>query len=304
MKLSDINQKLTEQPGGFGGIVKAKAKKHMPFAKGTRRRGKAEEALLKGARKIKDALNDWKNKAFRSTGGEKAPLTMNQFLGWVRKSQPKYAKGIEAFARGSKAYAAYFSQAVDKKGKQSSTASDPKVKRRGGEGEQSEEEIRAAYKKQGEELETKRKAQGGELVDEDEGDDEKDAPVSASIYEARLRAILEAEGDPDPDVDVAVSATKTLKDDQIDTLITMGIEKQIELDGGESIVDEPSEITSKSSSKGAPDDSEDSDLGGGASSDFLSEYQDELETVLTKVKNGAELDKRDRSNANNMLRSL
>jgi hypothetical protein len=35
MKLEDINQKLTERPGGFGGIVKAKAKKQLsPFMKG------------------------------------------------------------------------------------------------------------------------------------------------------------------------------------------------------------------------------------------------------------------------------
>ena len=78
----------------------------------------------------------------------------------------------------------------------------------------------------------------------------------------------------------------------------MGIEKQIELNGGESIVDDPSEM------QGGSSDKSDFSGGGGASDDFLNEYQDELVSVLTKVKNGDELDKRDKRNAGNMLYSL
>ena len=120
MKLSDINQKLTERPGGFGGIIKQKLKRQLsPFARGAQRQAKGAEGLIKAARKVKSALQAYMNQAFKSKGGEKMPLTMEQFLGWVKKSAPKYAKGIEAYARGDKAYAEHF------------TSNDNKVKPRG-----------------------------------------------------------------------------------------------------------------------------------------------------------------------------
>jgi len=329
MKLSDINQKLTERPGGFGGIIKSKLKQQAPFMRGTQRKGKAEEALLKGARKIKGELQAWMNKAFRSQGGERAPITMAQFLGWVKKAQPKYAKGIEAYARSDKDYAEHFSQAIDKKGKQSSTASDPKVTTRDNEqadtvdsdkeqeelispeemtgektadGEQSEEEIRAVYAKQGEELEAERVKGEKQDVKASKGDDkEPKVDTSASIYEARLKAILEADEEVSADAgskeDVGVNRTKTLKDNQLDTLITMGIEKQIELDGGDSIVDKPEEVQSSSSSSDEGD-------AAGPVDDFLGEYRDELVGVLQKVKAGSDLDKRDQKNASDMLYSI
>jgi len=308
MKLSDISQTLTEKPGGFGGIMKAKAQQQIPFAKKQQRAGKAKEALYKHARQIKKELQAWKAEIFATTNGEDTPLTMNQFLGWVNKRQPKYSKGIEAYARGDRAYAEHFAQAIDNKGKQSSTATDPKVKRRSpddeGEakvkGEQSKDEIQAAYKKQGDELEAKRIAQGGELVDEDEENEEKESPTSASIYEARLHALLEAnEDEPDPDVDIGVNAAKTLTDNQIDTLITMGIQKQKELNSGDDDIASDEEI-SVSSSSGSSEKS-----GGSSVSDsFLEEYSAELESVLTKVIKGAKFDKRDQQSANNMLNSL
>ena len=131
------------------------------------------------------------------------------------------------------------------------------------------------------------------------GDDkEPKSDTSASIYEARLRAILEAdeeqpdEEQSDPSVDVAVNKAIILKDNEIDTLITMGIEKQLELNGGDSIVDDPSEVQGGSSS----------DSGGGDS--FLDEYRDELETVLTKVVKGQDLNKNDQRDASDMLNSI
>lgn len=286
MKMSDISQKLTERPGGFGGAIKAKLQSQIPFARKQQRKGKAKTALYKQARAIKKELQNWKAEAFAATSGEDTELTMNQFLGWVKNRQPKYAQGIETIARGDKDYADFFSQRIDKKGKQSSTASDPKVKVQPSDGEQSKEEIKAVYKKKGEELEAKRKAQGGELVDEDEGSDDTKADTSASIYEARLRAILEA--------DVGVNRTKTLKDNQVDTLITLGIQKQKELDSGDD------DIAAAGPEAQAPAGKPTAT----ASDDFLDEYQDELVSVLTKVKNGDELDKRDKSNAGKMLYSL
>jgi len=327
MKLSDINQKLTERPGSFGSVMKAKAKKQLsPFMKQRQQAAGDDERLIKVAREMKKGLQGWMAKAFRSSGGAKAEITMNQFLGWVKKSQPKYAKGIEAYARGDKAYAEHFSQAIDSKGKQSSTASDPKVQRRGkhqaaGDGENLELEkdpseptdkekeddaTRATYKKMGDELEAERvSSEEGEKQDvkASKGDDkEPKVDTSASIYEARLRAILEAdeEAEADPDVDVGVDASKTLDDNQIDTLITMGIEKQIELDGGESIIDEPSDLSSSGVSEPAAQSGSSA-----VSDDFLGEYQDELENVLAKVKTGGkDIDKRDQQSANNMLNSL
>jgi hypothetical protein len=258
---------------------------------------------------MKKGLQGWKANAFRSAGGAKAPITMSQFLGWIKKAQPKYAKGIETYARGDSAYAEHFAQAISKDGKQTSTASDDKVKVRkphqaAGDGENLElekdpteptdkqkedDKAKATYKQMGDELEAKRIAAGGELVDEDEDSDETPA-VSASIYETRLRELLEDEG-------VGVDDAKVLDDNQIDTLITMGIEKQIELDGGESIIDDPSDLSSSGVSEPAAQSA--------ASDDFLGEYQDELEDVLTKVKTGGkDIDKRNQQSANNMLNSL
>jgi hypothetical protein len=275
MKLEDINQKLTERPGGFGGIVKAKAKKQLsPFMKGRQQSADDEVRLIKVARDIKKDLKAWMQKAFRSSGGAKAPLTMNQFLGWVQKTQPKYAKGIETFARGDEAYSQHFNKKIDSKGKVSNTASDDKVKRRGVEGEKAEvvdqsqdqedmispEEMTGGKKKR--ELSPEEQAgfdkinkaaeeEAAEFEKEDlkasKGEDEEPkVDTSASIYEARLRAILEADEEGvDTDVDVGVNAATVLKDNEIDTLITMGIEKQIELDGGESIIDDPTELASQ-----------------------------------------------------------
>jgi hypothetical protein len=236
MKLEDINQKLTERPGGFGGIVKAKAKKQLsPFMKGRQQSADDEVRLIKVARDIKKDLKAWMQKAFRSSGGAKAPLTMAQFLGWIKKAQPKYAEGIETYARNDKAYAEHFTTAIDDEGKQSSTATDDKVKVRDAGADELEKEIDDPKK--------------GDLPEESGDDKEPEVDTSASIYEARLKAILEAdeevEANVEKDEDVGTNRAITLKDNEIDTLITMGIEKQIELDGGESIIDDPTELASQ-----------------------------------------------------------
>ena len=268
--MSDINQKLTERPGGFGGIMKAKAKKQLsPFMKGKQQGADDEVRLIKVAREIKKDLKAWMTKAFRSSGGAKAPLTMNQFLGWVKKAQPKYAKGIETYARGDSSYADHFTQNIDKDGKQTSTGKDDKVKRRPDDGKANtvdDEKVDTVDDSQDQEdllsPEDMTGGDQGDLFDEKGEEKKPESNTSASIYEARLRAILEAEGDPDTDVDVGVDAAQPLKDNQIDTLITMGIEKQIELDGGESIVDDPSEVQGGSSG-GSSGGSESSNLDSG-----------------------------------------
>ena len=326
MQLKDIHQELTERPGGFGGIMKQKLKRQLsPFARGTQRKAKGAEALLKTARVVKSALQDWMNKAFRSSGGEKAPLTMEQFLLWVKKAQPKYSEGIIAYARGNSDYAEYFrKEPGGMGGAQQTSKPEPDQEKTGkhevpGDGDNLElekdpkeptdkqkedNETRKVYKKMGDDLEAEEKEKeksGKQDIKASKGNDkEPKVDTSASIYEARLRALLEAdeEVDADKDEDVSTKEPKHLEDNQIDTLITMGIEKQIELNGGQSIVDEPGEVMSGGSS----DESDFS--GGGASDDFLSEYQNELETVLTKVVKGDELDKRDQRNARAMLNSI
>jgi len=326
MKLSDISQKLTEKPGGFGGIVKSKLQQQIPFAKKKQRAGKAKEALYKHARQIKKELQAWKAEAFATTNGEDTQLTMNQFLGWAKKRQPKYSNGIESYARGDKAYAEHFAQAIDKEGKQSSTASDPKVKVRSNDAgqtdtvdpSQEQEDMISPEEMTGEKQKRKltpdeqagldtinrnAEEEAAEYEKQDlkasKGEDkEPKVDTSASIYEARLRALLEDDEDKrDPDIDVGVNAAKTLTDNQVDTLITMGIQKQKELDSGDDDIssDEPSQ---------APNNNSEEPAQSSASGDFLGEYQGELESVLTKIVKGVDLDKRDQRNASNMLKSL
>lgn len=331
MKLSDIHQELTERPGGFGSVMKAKVKKQLsPFMKQRQQAASDDERLIKVAREMKKSLQGWMAKAFRSTGGAKAEITMAQFLGWVKKAQPKYANGIESYARGDRDYAEHFSQAIDSKGKQTSTATDPKVKVRSnkphqaaGDGDNLElekdpvpkgqlspedqaglDKINRDAEEESAEFDRKEKEQEKQDLKASKGEDkEPKVDTSASIYEARLKALLEADedvedgADIDSGEDVGTNRSKTLKDNQIDTLITMGIEKQIELDGGESIIDDPSELSSQGVAVQSGSNAE--------SDDFLGEYQDELEDVLAKVKaGGKDIDKRNQQSANNMLNSL
>lgn len=301
MKMSDINQKLTEQPGGFGGIIKSKIQSQLPFARKQQRAGKAKTALYTKARAIKKELQNWKAEAFAATNGEDTSLTMNQFLGWVKNRQPKYAQGIETIARSDKDYTDFFSQKIDKKGKQSSTASDPKVKVRDTDEippgkvsnsppeKISDKDKQAGYDKIAKDAEKEAAEFDKQDLKASKGEDkEPKADTSASIYEERLRALLED--------DVGVNRAKTLTDNQIDTLITLGIQKQKELNsGGDDIsAGEPEATVSTDKPTAATT----------ADNDFLSEYRDELENVLTKVVNGEDLDKRDQRNARDMLNSI
>ena len=201
------------------------------------------------------------------------------------------------------------------------SASDDKVKPRGS--DQSEDEVKAAYKKQGDELESKRKAQGGELVDEDSDDDsEPKVDMSASIYEARLREFLKE----DEEDDVGINPSKTLADNQIDTLLVKGLEKMkqgssplatdtqakaakagIELDDdGNAIArQQPKGEIEKTADKisNAKSDDEYSASGRGDSS-VLDEYADELEDILTTVANGKDISSNQKGYAQAILDEL
>lgn len=230
MKFTDINENLTEGPfsgpAGFGKRAKAKLQKNMPFAKGQQRRGKKKDEMFAKAKEIKDELMDWKAEAFASGNGEKEPLSMQQFLDWAKSHNPKLGQAIEAVARSDKDYADFFAQAVDKKGEQSSTASDEKVKPRAEPEKYSDEEKAAIKQKYADDAEAEAKELGSEdddaneSVEEDSDDAEPKVDMSASIYESRLRAFL------NEDEDVGVNKAKTLADNQIDTLIVKGLEKQ------------------------------------------------------------------------------
>ena len=216
MKFSDINENLTEGPlsgpAGFGKRVKAKAQKHLtPFNKVQQRVGTAKDKQYKEAKKIKQEFMVWKKMEGMSP---KVYPTMPAFLEWIKGVDAKLGAAVEKVARSDKDYAEFFTTAIDKKGKAAQTASDPKVNVRDDDPDATGDKSKkvSAPSDEGDfELE-----QELELADEEV---EEEVDMSASIYEARLRAFLNEDGE-----DVGVQNSKQLADNQIDTLIVKGIE--------------------------------------------------------------------------------
>ena len=243
MKFTDLNDNLNEGPisgpAGFAKRAKAKLQKNVPFARQQQAQGKAKDKLFKQAKEIKDELKVWMGEI------GKKEIGMKTFLDWVNNRFPSQYDGIltaakdihtNLFPKDSKADiqnqvstdGVNYSVELDKTG-----APKKEVKPE----QYSDEEKAAIKKKYADDAEAEAKELGSEDEKQDvkasKGEDEKPkVDTSASIYESRFRAILEA----DTDQSLAASADgkisdDPLKDDQIDTLIVKGLQKQQELAG-------------------------------------------------------------------------
>lgn len=306
MKFSDINENLTEAPGGFADRVKAKLQKKVAPGKERRKRGAAKEKLYAKAQEIKAELKQWHD---NKTGSPKLALTMSEFLGWMQDNYPQFGNTAEKFARGDKAYADFFSQEVDDEGKQTSTASDPKVKTRDTDEippgkvsnsppeKISDKEKQAGYDKINKDAEDEAAEFEKQDLKASKGEDkEPKVDTSASIYEARLQAMLSEDEE-----DVGVNPSKVLADDQIDTIIVGGIrgflsapgkEKQAALGQATQEPKAKDEIskTADKISNAKSDDSEDEYTASSRGSDsVVDEYADELEDILRSVYKGEDI---------------
>jgi len=229
--LDNLNEGPISGPAGFAKRAKAKLQKNIPFARQQQRRGAQKDELFKLAKEIKDNFKQWVDTKTGSSNINNAGITMPEFLEWMQ-SETDYGGAAEKFARGDKDYKEYFSQEIDDEGKQTSTASDPKVQTRTNNDEEQpgkvqtddeKEQIKKAYGPGGtvaRDAEAEAEELGSEEDDKQDikaskGEDEKPkVDTSASIYESRFRAILNEDAE-----DVGIDSAKTLIDNQIDTLI-------------------------------------------------------------------------------------
>lgn len=281
MKFSDINENLTEGPlsgpAGFGKRVKAKAQKHLtPFNKVQQRVGTAKDKQYKEAKKIKQEFMVWKKMEGMSP---KVYPTMPAFLEWIKGVDAKLGAAVEKVARSDKDYADFFTPAIDDKGKVTQTASDPKVKVR--------DDDPDATGDKSKKVKAPEKDAELELADEEV---EEEVDMSASIYESRLRAFLNEDGE-----DVGVQNSKQLADNQIDTLIVKGIELRDK--GGvkaDADVQKAADGIANAKPKSDEDELEMSTASGGSA---LDEYFDELEDILRTISRGNDLSDRQKQTA-------
>lgn len=244
MKITDLNENLSEGPisgpAGFAQRAKAKLQKHVtPFMKQQQKRGKLKDELFKKAKDIKNEL-----KAYMEQTG-KSKIGMKEFLDWMENNSDSHAGTLAAakeihtnlFPKDSKADiqnqvstdGVNYSVELDKTGA-------PKKEKPKPEGMSPEDE-KAARDKIAADAEAEAKESGSEDDEPQDlkaskGDNEKPkVDTSASIYEARLRAILEAKTDQSlaASADGEISSDE-LEDNQIDTLIVKGLQKQRELE--------------------------------------------------------------------------
>ena len=243
MKFSDIHENLTEAPEAFDakqGLMKqakTKIKKKLSPTKKGREQAQVEDDTKQAAKQIKSQYNKW----MAQTGGAGAKASTASFLEFAKQHATELAKHVEDVAK--KLELEIPAEAPEENPEQTATPDDSADQQvapdangeqedmispeemtgeKDANGEQSEEEVRAAYGKQGDDLEAKRKADGGELADESVEEDADDAEpkvdTSASIYEARLNTFLLFE--------------KEMSDNQLDTLIVRVI--QAAAKGGDS----------------------------------------------------------------------
>jgi len=320
MKFSDINENLTEAPGGFADRAKAKLQKKIAPGKERRKRGAMKEKLFAKAKEIKNELKQWHDD---KTGTPKLAITMQEFLSWMQDNYPQFGDTAEKFARGDKAYAEFFAQAVDDEGNQTSTASDDKVKVNDPDSippgkvsnsppeKISDKEKQAGYDKINKDAEDEAAEFDKQDLKASKGEDkEPKVDTSASIYEARLQAMLSEDEE-----DVGVNRAKTLADDQIDTIIVGGIrgflsapgkEKQAALGQATQEPKAKDEIgkTADKISKASRDDSEDYSASSRGEGSVLDEYADELEDILTAVANGKDISNNQKGYARAILDEL
>lgn len=299
MKMTDINKNLTEAPDLKGNVkgqpntlaqrLKQKVKKHTPFS--AKKRGEAE----------------YKDQIFKQAQGLK-----NDFAKHMQNYKPETIPTVahlEEFFKDTE-YEKYVNQvAIDLKFREAEPKAEvkpePKIDKtndkeetkdagltkvagdvKGGElelekekkPEQSKKEIRAAYKKQGDELEAERIAKGGELDEEE--DDDTSSNISASIYESRLRNIL-----------------FELKDNEVDTIIVRIIQASNRAKGGPS-TPATDEIAKQSPRKkeATSDEVSDEESAEASGDDAIvpSAWKKDLFDLLRKIRAGGKLDEKDK----------
>ena len=337
MKFDDLNDNLNEAPisgpSGFAQRAKAKLQKQAPFMRTTQKKGAAKDALFKKAKDIKNELKVWMGEI------GKQEIGMKTFLDWMNKKHPDNAEGVLAAAK--EIHTNLFPKAPEKE-KQDiqkqvptdditySTQVDqkgaPVKKKKAERSPEEEEQIKKAYGPGGT-VAKGAEAEAKELSSEDDtqdlkaskGDDkEPKVDTSASIYETRFQAILEAETDQS----LAASAdgeisNDPLKDDQIDTLIVKGLQKQKELAGTgaskvaakqkttepESEVEQPA-VADKKAEKAAPKAGKEKAAAGPelGSVTVPKAYAKANKTILTKVQAGEEPDNKDKKAASELLK--
>lgn len=329
MKLSDINQELTEAAEEFGakqGLGKrlgAKIRKKVDPRKDKRRAASAEDNLRTQAKNIKTRFAEYM--ATEPKGTEPTIDHIEEFL-----SDTEYAEYVSPIAIKLKMKKSVEEPSQD----QGEPTADDSVDQTADEvgskehedlispeemtdGEKPKRELtpdeQAGFDKINKDAEDEAAEFEKQDVKASKGDDkEPKIDTSASIYEARLRNML-----------------TELKDNEIDTLLYRIVQAQAKKAGPPKQAPAASTKTEPKAKPEADSDKKSiwkSDLGdlargkrtekgqdiaepsGGGSGEatdaFLDEYRDELEAVLTKVKAGTDLDKRDQRNASNMLRSL
>lgn len=301
MKLTDINENLDEAiggPAGFAKRAKAKIQKRMPFAKQKRRQGAVKDRVFKKAKQIKDDLMAWKAEAFASGKGVKQPLTMKQFLDWMAKST-KYSEAVIIVAK--EIHPNLF------QGKKTKPKSKPAPEKYS---DQELAKIKAKYKssaeKAGAETEKNIEDEGKRDLTASKEDNKKSKiDTSASIYEARLRALLENEDQVDTSLASSADgeiSNDPLNDNQIDTLIVRAIEKQAQIASGSNIPGKKEEPKSQAEKYTAsPEQSSEQNS---ESFSINSEYKKSLGSILRKVYSGGELDNNDKKAAQQIYKSI
>lgn len=204
MKFSDLDKNLVTEAEGVLSRAGTKLKKKLGPTKKIRQRATGKAEIQQQALDIKSQFHNW-------AGKNDLDSTVGAFKEFLDGEYPQLASYVDDVAVKLK----FKEKEVEKP--QAQPADSEKADEVGDEeqedmvspeemtgekpsGEQSEEEIRAAYAKQGEEAEAEAKELGAE---DDEVEEEVD--MSASIYESRLAYLL-------------IEETK-LKDNQLDTLI-------------------------------------------------------------------------------------
>jgi len=346
MKFSDLDKNLlTEAPAADGGSKEGKMarmgtklKKKLGPTKQMRNRAEGMSEVQDEALNIKQAFQKW-------AGSQGAPNTAKSLIAFFQNNNynEAYAEKVpeiavklqfepEGFDRETEKPAdePTADQKPDATGNQEPQADEvgdeeqeelispeEMTGEKSSSGEQSEEEVRAAYAKQGEELEAKRKASpDGELqdesVEEDSDDSEPKVDMSASIYESRLAYLL-------------MEDTK-LKDNQMDTLLVrlvqaVGVKSQPQQQEPqqEPQADEPKKDSllkkaGKAYNKGmntafgdlhgrdsGDDDDSSSGSDGSGGSGLTSTERKQLKIILKQAIDGKQLDKDQRRVAKELL---
>lgn len=293
MKMFDINKNLSEAPDLKGNVkgrpnslaqrLKQKVKKHTPFS--AKKRGEAEykDQIFKQAQELK---NDFaKHMQNYKPGTIPTVAHLEEFFKDTEYEKYVNQVAIDLRFREAEPKAEVKPEPKTDKTNDKEETKDAGLTKVGGDvkgdelekekkPEQSEKEIRAAFKKQGDELEAERIAKGGELDEEE--DDDTSSNISASIYESRLRNML-----------------FELKDNEVDTIIVRIIQASNRTKGGPS-TPATDEIAKQSPRKKEATSDEESAEATSDDAIVPSAWKKELFGLLKKIRAGGKLDEKDK----------